>query len=41
VSSKWTLFLKFPNQNPYMYLSSQPYVLHALHISLFFIWSHE
>ena len=36
-SSTWSLYLRFPNQNPVS--TSTPYVLHAPPISFFFIWS--
>jgi len=36
-SAKWPLYLRFPQQNPSMHLSSPPYVLHALLISFFLI----
>jgi hypothetical protein len=37
-SSKWSPYLKFPNQNPVCnYL--HPYVLHAQTISFFWNWS--
>jgi len=39
-SSKWSLSLRFPHQNP-VSLSLSPYVLHALSISFFSIWSPE
>jgi hypothetical protein len=35
-SIKWSLFLRFPHQNPVF----SPYVLHAPPISVFSIWSH-
>ena len=37
--SKWSLSLRFPQQNPVN--SSPPYALHALPISFFSIWSPE
>ena len=40
-SSKCSLSLRFPHQNPVMYLSSPPYVIHATSILFFFISSPE
>ena len=39
-SSKWSLTLMFPHQNP-VRLSPTPHGLHALPISFFLIWSPE
>ena len=39
-SSKWTLSLRFPHQNP-VYASPPPYMLHAPLISFFSMWSPE
>ena len=39
-SCKWSSSLRF-SLNPYMHLSCSPYVLHALPISVFLIWSSE
>ena len=39
VSFKWSISLRFPYQNPVY--SSPKYVLHALPISFFSIWSYE
>jgi hypothetical protein len=37
VSSKWSLSLRFPHQNPFLHLYSPPYVLHAPPITSWFI----
>jgi hypothetical protein len=40
-SFKWSLSLRFPPPKPGKHLFSPPYVLHALLISFFLIWSPE